>query len=154
MFRFYPVHSQTTFDVLKEFQRNFEEFGLLKPARLFENLDLGPKVVKTENEEAYQVTLEIPGMTKQDVSITVEKDILTIEGKREPNVPEGFEVIRQERGSLEFSRRLALPENVDQASIVARFKNGLLRIDLPKKPEEKLRRIEINAATVEEENND
>ena len=150
MFRFYPVHTQTTFDVIKEFQRNFEEFGLFRPARLFENLDLGPRVAKTESEDTYQVTLEVPGVTKKDVSISIEKDVLTIEGKREQYIPEGFEVIRQERNSLEFSRRLALPENVDQASIAARFKNGLLTIDLPKKPKEKPRRIEINAATMEE----
>ena len=151
MFRLYPVHTQTTFDVIKEFQRNFEEFGLFRPARLFEHLDLGPRVAKTENENAYQVTLEVPGITKKDVSITIEKDVLTIEGKREKNIPEGFEVIRQERSSLEFSRRLALPENIDQTSIEARFENGLLTIDLPKKPEEKPRRIEINAGTTEEE---
>ena len=151
MFRLYPVHPQTTFDVIKEFQRNFEEFGLFRPARLFENLDLGPRVVKTENEDTYQVTLEVPGITKKNVSITIEKDVLTIEGKREQNIPEGFEVIRQERSSLEFSRRLALPENVEQALIAARFENGVLTIDLPKKPEEKPRRIEINAATIKEE---
>ncbi|MEE2901768.1 MAG: Hsp20/alpha crystallin family protein [Myxococcota bacterium] len=151
MFRFYPVHTQTPFDVIKEFQRNFEEFGLLRPARLFENVDFGPRVVKTENEDTYQVTLEAPGITKKDVSITIEKDVLTIEGKREQKIPEGFEVIRQERNSLEFIRRLMVPENVDQTSITARFENGLLVIDLPKKPKEKPRRIEINAVAIEEE---
>ena len=151
MFRFYPVHPQTTFDVFKEFQRNFEEFGLFRPARHFENLDLGPRVVKTENEETYKITIEVPGMTKKDVSITVEKDVLTIEGKAKQNNPEGYEVVRQERSLLEFSRRLALPENIDQSSIAARFENGLLTIDLPKKPEEKPRQIEISTVTKEEE---
>lgn len=150
MFRFYPVHNPTTFDVFREFQRNFEELGLRKPVRLFESLDLGPRVQKSEHEDKYQLRLEVPGIQQDDVNVTVEKDLLTIEGTREQTIPEGFEVIRQERSAIEFTRKIRLPENIDQSSIHASFENGLLTVSLPKKAKEKPRQIKVNAMTTEE----
>ena len=150
MFRLYPNHNQATFNIVRELHRNLEDFGLRRPIGLFEHLDLGPRINRSETEDAYHATLEIPGIDRDDISVTVEKNILTITGQRSRNVPEGFEVIRQERNAMAFQRRLNLPENVAQEAINASFENGILKVDLPKKAEEKPRTIKITAKIAEE----
>jgi len=108
-------------------------FGLRAPA-----LDL----VERQNET--RVIMELPGVQKEDIKISLVKDLLTIKGKRKSQgLPEGAKWIRNERQSGEFSRTIQLPHPVKTESISAEMTNGVLQIVLPKADEARPREIGI-----------
>ena len=89
----------------------------------------------TENDNAFDVEVEMPGVKKEDVKVTVEKQRVTIEGetKREDEQREGDNVVYAERSSGKFIRSFMLPTNVDEANAQAQMENGILKLTLPKK---------------------
>ena len=91
------------------------------------------------------VTAEVPGMTNKDVEVTVHQNILTLSGKREEKVPEGYSVHRQEREAVSFSRSFSVPCKVDLERASASVKDGVLSITLPKAPEAQPRQITVKA---------
>lgn len=108
-----------------------------------------PAANVTENDKQFKVELSVPGFSKEDFKIEIEKNILSVSASKENKTEEKDEnekVIRQEFFSSSFSRKFIIPENVDTESISAEQKNGVLNISLPKKelaPEEKVKKIEI-----------
>ena len=103
-----------------------------------------PRVDILENETAYQVTAELPGVKKEDVEITVENNLLTLKGERkfEKDVnKEQYHRIERAYGS--FLRSFSLPNRVAQDQVQAKFENGLLLITIPKVPEARPKKIEI-----------
>ena len=103
-----------------------------------------PRVDILENEAAYQVTAELPGVKKEDVEITVENNLLTLKGERkfEKDVnKEQYHRIERAYGS--FLRSFTLPNRVAQDQVQAKFDNGLLFITIPKVPEARPKKIEI-----------
>jgi len=95
-----------------------------------------------EEKEKYEIVAELPGMNKNDISIKVDADILTISGERKQAEREGRE-IWSERFHGEFTRSFRLPEAVDKSGVSADYRDGLLVISLPKKEELKPRNIEV-----------
>jgi len=91
------------------------------------------------------VTAEVPGMTNKDVEVTVHQNILTLTGKREEKVPEGYSVHRQERVPIEFQRTFSLPSKVDMEKTSAEVKDGILTIKMAKAPEATPRQITVQA---------
>lgn len=91
------------------------------------------------------VMADLPGVKDKDVSVTLEKDVLTLSGERQVALPEGHVVHRQERRAARFSRRFLLPFKVDADALSAELKDGVLTITLPKAPEAKARKIEVQA---------
>jgi len=91
------------------------------------------------------VTAEVPGMTNQDVEVTVHQNILTLTGKREEKGPEGYSVHRQERVPIQFQRSFSLPTKVDMEKTSAEVKDGILTIHMAKAPEAKPRQITVQA---------
>ena len=88
-----------------------------------------------ETEKSYEIAIDVPGVDKKDISITIEDNTLTISSHREAaKKEEGDTFKRVERFSGTSTRTMSLPENVDQDSIEARNENGVLHLTIPKKP--------------------
>lgn len=100
---------------------------------LFHRTDWMPAVDVRETSDTYQIDAELPGMTKDDIKVTVENGVLNIEGerKKEDETKEGTEH-RVERVYGRFVRRFTLPDNVDGESADAKFENGILTLTLKK----------------------
>ncbi len=90
------------------------------------------------------IETELPGVRKEDVDIKIEDNTLTIKGKKEfKKEDKGENYYRVERSYGSFSRSFMFPDNVEREGIKAEFKNGLLKLILPKKPEAKAKNIDI-----------
>ena len=90
---------------------------------------------------------EMPGVDPQDVEISVVGDELSLRGKVNVQEPAAGEtVLRRERPAGEFQRTLQLPFRANAGAVKATFKNGILRIVLPRSEEEKPRKIAIEAS--------
>ncbi|MGC5773993.1 Hsp20/alpha crystallin family protein [Paenibacillus pabuli] len=91
-----------------------------------------------EEENRYLVEAELPGIAKEDIDIQVEGNELIIRAKRNETTEQKDDtnrIIRQERRSGEFIRRFYV-EHIDEENIKARLENGLLKLDIPKRPGE------------------
>lgn len=104
-----------------------------------------PDVDVIEEEGAYVVKADIPGIAKEDVHVEVENGMLTIRGeKKEEKEEKGKTFYRQERVYGSFSRSFHLPETADVDAIKAVHKDGLLELTIPKKEETKPKKIDIS----------
>ena len=106
-----------------------------------------PRVDIKEHDGHYEISAELPGVKKEDLHITLEEGILTIEAESRQESKEEKEgrVIRQERRYGKFTRSFNLGGNVSEEDISANFDNGILTITAPKVPEvtPQQRRIEV-----------
>lgn len=107
-----------------------------------------PAVNIFENEDKYEIEVAAPGLEKEDFKVDVQNGHLLVysEKKDKKEEKEKGKVVRSEFRYSSFQRTFALPEEVDVAAIKATHKNGVLAIELPKKPEYKedsSRKIEI-----------
>jgi HSP20 family protein len=108
--------------------------------------DFVPAVNTRENDKSYVVELDLPGVKKDDIEITVEDNILTISGERKfKNESKDNDYYKTESVYGTFSRSFTLPEKVDSENISAEMTNGVLEVVIPKLPEEanKPKKIEI-----------
>ncbi|MEC0124484.1 Hsp20/alpha crystallin family protein [Paenibacillus pabuli] len=101
-----------------------------------------------EEENKYLVEAELPGIAKEDIDIQVEGNELIIRAKRNETTEQKDDtnrIIRQERRSGEFIRRFYV-EHIDEENIKARLENGVLKLDIPKRPGEdhSRKRIQID----------
>lgn len=109
-----------------------------------------PKVDVKENENSYILEMELPGKTEKDVDIELNHGNLTISSKDEEVKDEkkdskNEKYILKERKISKFERRFALPKDVDSEKISANFKNGILTVNMMKKPETSSKKIAIEA---------
>lgn len=108
-----------------------------------------PRLDVAEDDKAFHVTVELPGMTDKDVAVSVTDRVLTIRGeKKEEQEKKDKDVYRRERAYGSFRRAIELPSDVDAGKIEAAFKNGVLTIDLPKTKEaqDRVKQIPVKAA--------
>lgn len=97
-----------------------------------------------ERGDHYEVAVDLPGVDKANVRITVENDQLTISGERnEERKVEDGQMRRFERFSGSFRRSFGLPEGVDPESVDAQYKDGVLTVTIPKPAEATPKRIEV-----------
>jgi HSP20 family protein len=89
------------------------------------------------------VTAELPGVGRDNVSINLLDDVLTIEGERRPHDEAQARWHRRERGYGSFARTVQLPFRVDPGNVQARFDNGILEIELQRPHEDRPKKIEI-----------
>jgi HSP20 family protein len=126
--------------LLKEFERWFGDldgYGQQTGAHSV------PELISLQDKDGYTVTADVPGLTDKDLSVDLHRGVLTISGHRELATPENFEVTRRERSSLNFSRSLRLPDEVDEERVNAAVKDGVLTITLPRQEAVKPRQIPI-----------
>ncbi len=108
--------------------------------------NLTPRVDITEDEKGLYFAVELPGLKKEDIKVTInDNDLLVIKGskKREYKV-EDKSFIRAERCFGEFTRSFLLPDNVKKDSINAKFENGVLNISFEKVEPVKPKEVEIS----------
>ncbi len=109
--------------------------------------DWAPKVDIAETDGEYLIKAELPEIQKKDVSVTVGEGVLTIQGERKQERDEnGPKFHRIERSYGTFLRRFTMPENVDEAKVSAEFKDGVLRLRLPKSEKAKPKAIDVTVA--------
>ncbi len=103
------------------------------------------RVDVSENEGAYTLRAEIPGVKKEDISVTVDGDTVAIsaEVKQEKDVKNGERVLRSERYYGKVYRAFALGQAVDEAGVNAKYVNGVLELTLPKKAAVQAKRITV-----------
>jgi len=95
-------------------------------------------------EDRQVVSAEMPGLSADEINISVDGDTLTVAGKRSSNdLPEGAQYQRKERSFGEFSRSVRLPYRVDSAKVEATLKYGVLNIILPRAEADKPKNITI-----------
>lgn len=95
-----------------------------------------PAVDIVEKDGGFEVTVELPGMDEKSIEVNVANGCLTIKGeKQEEKEEKKKDYYLHERQIGSFERHFALPEGVDTDKIEASFKNGVLTVRLPKKPE-------------------
>jgi HSP20 family protein len=98
----------------------------------------------TESDQAYHVEMAVPGLSKEDFNINLEKDVLSISTERENTEKTGEQAEQnfrmREFGRRNFCRSFSIPEAVDKDNIKAEYINGILMITLPKKEEVKVKK--------------
>ena len=108
--------------------------GYFNPERGTNWLDSGAHYYDVyETAESFVVHLEVPGIAEEDIEVHVDGDTLVVKGQRQPASrmrPDSFH--RMERSYGSFSRSFQLSDDVDPERVTARFKDGLLRVELPK----------------------
>jgi len=144
MYRSYftPVNQDFT-DLHKEMNRLFSSYLSNRPqtAQSFPALNIWV------NEDEAQVTAEIPGVSLDELEISVINNTLTLKGDRkEEDIPDGASCYRQERGTGLFTRSLELPFKVDSEHVEAVFQKGVLKVTLPRAEEDKPKKISVKAA--------
>jgi HSP20 family protein len=150
------------FDTLREeVDRLFEDFGSdnfwRRPFRslaVFEKnalqkLAAKPAVDISESEKAYEITAELPGLDERNIEVSVASGCLTIKGeKKEETEDKQKDYYVSERRYGSFERYFGLPDEIDATKIEAVFKNGVLKVTLPKTAEAQKpsKKIQVKAA--------
>ena len=104
-----------------------------------------PAINFSEKDGKYYITADIPGMNKEDISVTLEDGYLTVSGKKEESKEDkeaNYYMKETRYGS--FSRSLRLPEDVDEARIEATYKDGVLSVSVDKSEKSSTRKVEIH----------
>lgn len=96
--------------------------------------------------EGYQVVVELPGVSRDQLTIDLEDGTLTIRGERSP-APQGRVLVNGRGSDRPLVRRFTVGTDIDREHVVARLDQGLLTVTLPRKEEDKPRRIEVQAAS-------
>ncbi len=131
------------------FRRLFEDFfdtveresGLPEP---WSEGRFVPAIDVSEDEEAVTVTAEVPGMSRDDLEVSVDNGVLTLRGeKKEEEVSEEADYHRVERRYGQFERRMRLPNYVDAEGIDAAYEDGVLKLTMPKTEAARTKQIEI-----------
>ena len=138
------------FDALRrEVDRLFEDFTLnpfrlplrrpafdLEPFWQPDSWVAQPAIDLVERDNGFELTAEMPGLEEKNISVDVANGVLTVKGQKEEDKVEKKEDFHlRERRFGSFSRSVRVPETVDADKIEATFKNGVLKVTLPKKPE-------------------
>jgi HSP20 family protein len=103
-----------------------------------------PAVDVHEEKDRFVVKADLPGVKPDEIEVTAEKGILTLRGERKSDrteQSEGYERIERVTGS--FTRRFALPENVQADAIKAKFTHGVLEVSIPKQPVVPAKRVNV-----------
>ncbi|GKS58499.1 molecular chaperone [Nitrospira sp.] len=106
-----------------------------------------PTVDISETDGEYLIKAELPEVKKEDVKVSVEDGVLTIQGERRQEKEEkGRKFHRVERSYGSFVRSFTLPESVDEGAVKAEYKDGILNLHLPKTEKVKPKAIDVKVA--------
>ena len=109
-----------------------------------------PSVDVRDNGDSYLVTAEIPGMTQKDINVSLDQNVLTLEGeKKSEHEDKGKGFWRSEISYGSFYRAIPLNDEIDEGKVEASYKDGVLKVTLGKKEGKarKSKKIEINSKT-------
>lgn len=150
LIRWNPVHEldrwpSDFFGVQRDINRLFDNFfrGMGTEEAMATSV-YAPAVDIAEQENEFVVKVELPGVAKEDVKVSLESNILTIKGeKKQEKEEKNKNFHRVERSYGSFQRSFTLPSSVKSEKIDAVFANGILSISLPKVEEAKPKQIEV-----------
>ncbi|MBY8965949.1 Hsp20/alpha crystallin family protein [Algiphilus sp.] len=159
----YPAAAEPIARLHREMDRLFESLFELQPfgaanqltrTTLWPRTDgnlalLRPQLDISENDTGYTITVEIPGVERDDVEVSVDDGVLLIRGEKrqsEEHHAADFHAIERRYGR--FQRLLDLPEDTDTEQVAARFKDGVLSVHVPRRTDAhpRGRRIEVQGA--------
>jgi len=129
----------------REMGRLFEGLPAVDEGSNIATSDWIPAVDIQENEKAFIIHADIPGVDPNDIDVHMEDGMLTIKGERDSETKEereGYKRVERKRGS--FYRRFSLPDTANADEISAKSKNGVLKITIPKQEKAQPRKIEVN----------
>jgi HSP20 family protein len=132
-------------DLRRHMERLFEDFGVGQTA-VGQTARPGgpwPRILFRDEGETLKLTAEVPGLCEKDVKLTVNRDVLAVEGERKVEAPKGYSVHRQERTAVRFARSFSLPCPIDAEKVQATIRDGVLTVAMPKAPEAQPRRITV-----------
>ena len=136
--------SRTLRDLQREVDSIFDQFFDRDRDEEGTSAVWAPRTDLAETDDAYTLRVDVPGMTKEDISINLQNNTLTISGERlNERMEESEEYVRVERAFGNFHRTFTLPDAVDQENIEATYENGVLTINIPKTAKSTRRQIEI-----------
>jgi len=115
--------------------------NLARQAQLFSNWT--PALDLYQTVDNVVAVVELPGMRKEDINISLHDGMLTIAGERQSSSGEGESAERTERFSGKFRRSISLPTRVDASKVSATYKEGILTVTLPKAEEAKPKKVEV-----------
>lgn len=123
-------------DIVNDFFSGFSSIGAARS--VYPLLDI------REDKDKYIIGIEIPGVEKKDLKISVKKENLVVQGeKKEEKKKQEESYLRVERSYGKFMRSISLPTEVDQSRITAKYNNGVLKIVLPKTKKGKVKEVEV-----------
>jgi HSP20 family protein len=115
-------------------------FDLEMPQQMRMKIDI------SKADDTYTVKADIPGVKKDDIQVSIDGNEVTISGeiKKETEEKKGEEVLRSERYYGKVSRSFTLPHDVDEAKVVAKYADGVLKVTLPLKVVAKTKKITVS----------
>jgi HSP20 family protein len=117
--------------------------------RMFESPLTGwaPALDVHEDADKFSIRVELPGLRREDIGVSLQDGALVISGERKTEkVEEGVEIHRQERFYGKFQRALTLPAPVAADKVKAQYKDGILTVTLPKSEEAKPKQIDVSVS--------
>jgi HSP20 family protein len=125
-----------TRSVMTDFDRIFDSMFTNDLPRFSLTESWMPAVDVNETETEFLLSADIPGLDKKDVSIDIHDGVITIKGERAIDNEKSTDDYRiRERQLGSFNRSFRLPDNVNEVKVAAKFKNGVLKVTLPKTKE-------------------
>lgn len=107
--------------------------------------EYNPTLDLYEKDGSYVLTVELPGVEKDDIAISIADNVLTISGEKHfAGEQQGKRYYIRESSGGSFSRSFRLPKKIEEGNVEATFKDGVLRLVIPHKAEDGARKIEIN----------
>lgn len=126
----------------------FEDFFNQFPSRIMDDMssmnNSAPVNIR-ETENAYHIEVIAPGMDKGDFKVNIDNNVLTISAEKKSEANKETErMVRREFSYKSFARTFTLDDTIQSDNILAKYENGVLHIELPKKEEVKIQPKEIN----------
>ena len=142
--RWNPLRQTTSFDPFTDLEDIFRGLENRSLARPFEKT-LEMRMDVNEDDKAYRITVDMPGVRKEDIDVAVEGNQVTITAEVKHGVSRETEKeIHRERFAGKAFRTFSLPVEVDSGKADARYDGGVLTLTLPKKGDTQAKRISIN----------
>ena len=143
--RWNPFRELAPFTAFPEMETYLNEFPFRPLTMAYEPAPM-MRVDVTENDGAYKVEAEMPGLKKEDIGVEIDGNTVSIsaEVKREKEVKEGEKTLRSERYYGSMSRVLTLPVDVNSGAAEASYDGGVLRLTLPKAPGSAAKRLAVH----------
>jgi HSP20 family protein len=95
--------------------------------------------------DRYEIHFDLPGASPEDIDVTVDDGVLTVEARVPWRYPEGLEPLHVEFGIGDFRRQVRIGEDIDSEALEASYVDGVLTIALPKRAERRARRVQVRA---------
>jgi len=138
--------NMTHYNPFEDFFKDFGKGFWIKPVAFPGETELSMKIDVNEDDKAFTIKADIPGVKKEDIQVDVDEDQISLraEVKREKEEKKGEKVVYSERSYGMVSRSFTLPTEVDAQGAKAEYKDGVLNLMLPKKANGSGKRIAVS----------